>query len=334
MEIPFRWLRRLPEPAPRGIQLFAVVGDESYFLPHFLSHYRALGVDRFTLYLDRPTAETLDLLQAQPDVSLLTSDLPFGKPLWRHASGIQYRFHHLLRDRLTDQLFAGRWALTVDADEFVILPERYSTLVEFCAALERCGLVHCSAPMVDFHPECLAGRWFDPTLSPFEGCPWFDPGPYYQWQPPALVPRLLHSGVRERITRQLAEVWPEEWQAIVGRNYPYAPPKCWKVPLIRHGHGVSRVCIHEATQTPPADAGVVLAHFKFYPGIDAKLEQALERREYYRGALEYRILSLAFRRLADVDLLCERSQRWQGPRSLEAAGLLPVGLDAIGRATG
>lgn len=323
MSLALRWLRRLPQPGAGSVALFAVVGDEPYFLPHFLNHYRALGIEQFTLYLDRPSETTLALLHAQPDVALLSSDIPFGRPLGRHANGAQYRFHHLLRDQLTDQLFAGRWALTVDADEFLVLPSGYPTLAAFCTALDRRGLVHCSAPMVDFYPERLIQRGFDPTLSPFDGCPWFDQGPYYRWQAPALEPQPLHSGVRERISRQLAQNWPEEWQAVVGANYTYKSAKCWKVPLIHHGHGVSRVVIHEATRTPPAEVGVALSHFKYYPGIDAKVQQALARQEYYRGALEYRILELSFRRLANASLLCDRSQHWQGPVSLEAAGLLP-----------
>lgn len=321
MNLPLRWLRRSPEPAKGAVGLFAVLGDEPYFIPHFLPHYRSLGIEHFTLYLDRPTEATLDALSDQRDVALLTSDVPYGRSLGRHANGAQYRFHHLLRDRFTDRLFAGRWGLTVDADEFLVLPSGFDSLADFCAALDSRGLVHCSAPMVDFYPERLKDRGFDHALAPFEGCPWFDAGPYYRWQPPALTPSLSHSGVRERITRQLARSCPEEWQAVVGPGYAYAPPKCWKVPLIRHGHGVRRVMIHESSVTPPADVAVALAHFKFYPGIDAKVEQALERQEYYRGALEYRILDLAFRRLADVALRCDSSRRWQGPQSLQQAGL-------------
>ncbi len=113
----------------------------------------------------------------------------------------------------------------MDADEFLVLPSGYSSLAHFCAALERLNLVHCSAPMVDFYPEKLALRNFNSALSPFEGCPWFDQGPYYRWQPPALEPRLIYSGVRERITDRLAAEWPEEWMSVVGANYAYAPPK-------------------------------------------------------------------------------------------------------------
>ena len=322
MGLALRWLRRLPQPGAGSTALFAVVGDEPYFLPHFLNHYRSLGIEAFTLYLDRPKESTLDLLLAQPDVALMTSPTPFGHAMGRHPNGAQYRFHHLLRDQLTERLFAGRWALTVDADEFLVLPSGYDTVSQFCSALEQRGVVHCSAPMVDFYPERLAQRNFDPSLSPFEACPWFDEGPYYQWEAPNLVPNIITSGVRERITRHLAAGWPGEWQAVVGPNYAYAPPKCWKVPLIRHGHGVRRVMIHEATITPPADVCAALAHFKFYPGIDTKMEQALERQEYYRGALEYRILEFAFRQIAEVSLQGSTSKLWQGARSLEQAKLL------------
>ncbi len=80
--------------------------------------------------------------------------------------------------------------------------------------------------------------------------------------------------------------------------------------------------IHEASRTPPEEAAVALAHFKFYPGIDAKLQQALERQEYCRGALEYRILKLAFQRMGHTPLSSATSRRWRGATSLEQAGLL------------
>lgn len=35
MSLALRWLRRLPQPGAGSVALFAVVGDEPYFLPIF-----------------------------------------------------------------------------------------------------------------------------------------------------------------------------------------------------------------------------------------------------------------------------------------------------------
>lgn len=322
--LPLRGLKPLQQPvAPDAVSLFAVIGDEPYFLPHFLRHYRQLGIDTFTLYLDRPNPQTLQFLENQSDVELLTSDLPFGTNFGKHRNGALIRLHHLLRDQFTEKHFAGRRTLTVDADEFAVLPSNFESIHEFCKTLDEHNLVHSSAPMIDFYPKKLNERDFDPRLTPFEKCSYFDKGPYYFWEPPALSPKPVYSGIRERITRHLALNHPDEWQQVIGPDYAYKPPKIWKVPLLKHGCGVERILTHEASQTPSAHINLALAHFKYHPGVDKKVSQAIGRAEYYRGALEYKIMNLAFQRMGDLDLTQDPHCRtWQGPASLERAELL------------
>jgi len=61
-------------PAPRlprgAIPCFAVMRDEAVRLPHWLAHHRALGVDRFLIVDNGSTDGTLDMLRAEPDVTV------------------------------------------------------------------------------------------------------------------------------------------------------------------------------------------------------------------------------------------------------------------------
>lgn len=319
-------LKRLKSRAntkSNGPHVFAVIGDEPYFLQHFIPHYRSLGFESFCLYLDRPTQETLRQANSIPEAEIFTSDFPYGKVFGKHSNGALLRWHHILKDTFTEQYFRNQWVLTVDADEFAVLPARFKDIRALCAELDDHNIMHVSAPMVDFYPESLRYRNFDQEKNPFEACCWFDAGPYYRWEQQSVTPLPLYSGVRERITRHLALSFREDWQRIIGPDYAYKPPKMWKVPLVKHGNGVERIMIHEANITPTSEINIALCHFKYYPGIDEKISQAIERSEYYRGALEYRIIDLAIRKMSDFGLVSEtRSRIWEGSASLEKAKLL------------
>ena len=66
-----RFLKRAP-PRP-GVFLFCMVYNEEWFLPHFLEHYRALGIRHFVFYDDESTDSTRELLLAQDDCTVATA---------------------------------------------------------------------------------------------------------------------------------------------------------------------------------------------------------------------------------------------------------------------
>jgi hypothetical protein len=304
-----------------GAIVFSIVRDEAYFLPHFLAHYRRLGVEEFCIYADRCSAETLDILNAQADVTILTGAYTYGDVFGHYPNGAPRRLNQKIKETISEEYFPGRWVLVVDADEFLLLPPPLANLNEFVEVLEKTEQVYSFAPMVDFYPESLSQRGYDRELDPFNGAPFFDAGPYHVWPTDQETPSIFYSGVRERILAALAETYPEEIASIY-RGSAVAPALNWKFPLVKQGVGVTRLGAHRISVHATSRLHCCLAHFKFYPDLDEKIDVALSERQYFAQSLEYRMLRLATARLPHDTLLCERSVRFSGPESLVAADLL------------
>lgn len=315
---------RLLKPATTlpslGPAVFAVVRNEAYFLPFFLAHYRALGAQTFLIYDDRSDDGTLDMLAAQPDCAVITSDHRFGDDFGFDAHKAPRRLSQALKEGAPETMLPGRWVVTADADEFLVLPSGLSDLNAFTVQLDRVGQPYATAPMVDFYGETLDGRNYGADVGPFAGNPWFDAGPYYAWTG-QVRPRPFVAGLRYRLMLMLHTRHPEETARIYGDELTGATQ--YKAPLLKHGAGVLRVGDHTLSVAPrPGEITAALAHFKFYPGLDAKIEVALRERQYANRSTEYAFLEAAIRLMGSEPLVAAESRRFTGPEALERAGLL------------
>jgi hypothetical protein len=307
--------------APSGPAVFSIVKDENYFLPFVFDYYRKLGVELFLIYDDRSGPETVDYLMSQADCAILRSDSAFGDTFGEDEFGVPRRLPHILKERVPEAFLAGRWVLTVDADEFLVLPSGCSDLPEFIGSLERIGQLYATAPMVDFYGETLDHRNHPRNLDPFACSPYFDVGPYYYWTG-SVWPFRLSGGIRLRLLRMLCEQHVDRIAGIFGGPMP-SLGKNWKIPLLKHGWGIVRRADHEISVAPRAtDLSAALAHFKFYPDLDAKIDNALREKQYYGGSIEYAFLKAAIELFGGENLVGPETRRFEGPRSLERAGLL------------
>jgi hypothetical protein len=191
------------------------------------------------------------------------------------------------------------------------------------AALEKNRQPYCLAPMVDLHPASLSERNHSPNVGPFTHSRYFDAGPYYTFPNGSRHPVAAHRGIRQRLLECLALRYPAELAAIVGK-VPPVPPDNIKSPLLLHGAGRVRRGSHVISGDVSGRINVALAHFKFYPGLDAKIAAALRERQYFRGSIEYRLLALALRKLENEDMRVKCTREFDGPDSLAKAHLLPT----------
>jgi hypothetical protein len=297
-----------------------MVYNEEWFLPHFLDHYRALGIVHFIFYDDRSTDRTRDILLAQDDCSLI---VPEGdKSAVPGALSLQTK----LFNDLPEMFGRGAWSLIVDADEFLVLPEAFSTINDAVRYLEARDFGCALAMMIDFYPERLSERFYDP-LSPFAGSPWFDCQPSFTRTQDRIAPVIAGNGVRTRLLRMLATRHPQIYRKLYG-THRYRFAKSWKVPLLKTGIGIRRPDPHIVDVHAPFDIQLGLAHFKFYPGLDRRIRDALERRSHYMGAIEYQFLQASLELLADEPLIFSQSRKYSSPRDLEAADLIWTSGDA------
>jgi hypothetical protein len=144
-----------------------MVRDEDYLLPFFFDHYRALGIEGFLIYDDRSAAPTLEFLNAQPNCVIVRSRHRFGDRFGANPEGTPRRLGQVLKMSLPEALFAGRWVLTVDADEFLILPPGVAGLAQLIDRLEAARQPYLTAPMVELYGNTLGHRNYQRTLRPF-----------------------------------------------------------------------------------------------------------------------------------------------------------------------
>ncbi|MBI1182055.1 MAG: hypothetical protein GC201_16035 [Alphaproteobacteria bacterium] len=299
-----------------GPSLFAMMRNESYLLPHFLDHYRRLGVENFLLYDDHSTDGCREAALDQPDCTVLTSERPFSEHL---ADG--RLLHHLLKEAIPESLLADRWVAVVDLDEFLMLPDEFDGLAPFLDLVGSRGHDCVFGTMVDAYPATLAERAYGSDRSPFEGAPYFDADRGFRRRPDSPEAEKVFEGVRARLIAMLKREDPETYHAIFGGR-GYLMPALFKVPLVKTGRGIVRRNAHAVNRVPPFDVEVALAHFKFGPDLDAKIADALATRAHYLESIEYEFLHAVTERFGAVDIRCDRTRRFDEPGALAAAGMV------------
>lgn len=327
-------VHKLAEGDPGGFPLYSIMRNEYYFLPHFLAHYRALGVSCFVILADRCDPEFLGLLEAGNDVSILISrHHGFGDVLGLQKNGRPRRFTSVVKEAVSNDLFHSRWHLVVDADEFLVLPPAFRTIGDYVSALDRAGLSSAFASMIEFYPSTLSKRNFAVSESPFAGSPYFDEGPLFIVDDDGNFPNV-GGGVRSRllhlIRTRLAETATRDQIALSEHNGALL----YKFPLLKASGPIGRRGDHRVTAVHPDRSKrrqfseltyrfrCALAHFKFYPELDRKLEMAIAGGEYSRMSIEYRWLKLLIQTSETAELSFEGTRTYRSPDDLVEAGYM------------
>jgi len=273
--------------------IFSLVGNERYFLPHFLNHYRRLGISEFHFLVERSDDGTLEYLLEQSDCAVLTSPHQFGDCVKYQANGKTKtnRFANVVRVLAMRQYFLGRWCLILDADEFLVLPENTPSIVDLIETLQKHRLTCCRALMVDFFPQNLEDLLnVDRETNPFEAAPFYDELTV-EWPAGEPEPTKVgfQRGIRARMAFELARRYPD-------RNKLYqegVPTRLYKTPLLQITPGTQMGNPHKTNHHPSNQVQCVLAHFKFHPGWEAKVRNAVAEGQYMNGSAKYQPLAHA-----------------------------------------
>lgn len=296
--------------APGAILAFVTVRNEALRLPHFLDHYRRLGVSHFLVVDNASTDGTPDLLRDQPDVSL-----------WHSAHS--YKLSRFGMDWLTWLQIRhghGHWCLTVDADEILVYPFHDTRpLPALTEWLDAANIGSFGAIMIDMYPRgALDEQRYVAGTDPFAGLEWFDAGNYMITRQPTYDNLWIQGGVRAR------------------RFFPGNPrraPTLNKVPLVRWNRRYAYVS--STHQILPRrlnrvydDRGGemlsgVLLHSKFLDVIGEKSREELDRRQHFENSDLYTAYHQEL--VAGPTLWCPQSTRYAGWKQLEDIGLMSKG---------
>ncbi len=296
---------------PGDVALFCCLRNEALRLPHFLAHYRALGVGHF-LFVDNDSDDGgREMLLDQPDASV-----------WHTRAS--YRASRFGQDWLQWLLIRhghGRWCLTVDADELLLYPHHDTrplpALTDWLAARGDCAL---GALMLELYPRgALDARTYRAGQDPLEVLEWFDLANYTITRKEGLEALWIQGGPRSRVFLH---------------DRPRRGPTLTKVPLVRWNrrhvylnstHSILPPAMNRAIYDDRGGEKLsgVLLHTKFLPQVVEKSAEERLRRQHFG---EPGVFDAYHEALTGApDLWCEASTRYLGWRQLEAEGIMSRG---------
>lgn len=295
---------------PHDILAAVTVRNEALRLPHFLDHYRRLGVSHFLFVDNGSTDGTPDLLRDQPDTSVWTTSHSYRLSRFGldWLTWLQIRHAH------------NHWCLTLDADEILIYPHWDTRdLRALTSWLARQGQMSFGAMMLDLYPKGpLHQQAYHPGDDPFATLNWFDAGNHCLQVQERMHNLWIQGGVRSRM--------------FFGDD-PRRGPTLTKVPLVRWNRRYAYVNSTHAIlprhlnriyddRGGELTSGVLL-HTKFLPVAADRAAEEKARGEHFANSALY---DGYYDDLAQgPDLWCPQSTQLTGWRQLESLGLMSRG---------
>lgn len=297
--------------SPNDILLFCVMRNESERLPHFLDHYRKLGVTHF-IFVDNGSSDGSDqLVSAEPDCSL-----------WQTSASYKAsRFGIDWINYLLSRFGTGHWCLTVDVDEiFTYRRSDQVKLQRLTKWLERSRHKAFGALMLDMYPDRAVGDVpYQARADPLLHLKWFDAGPYRAQRQELMRNLWVQGGARERVFFQetprqsptLNKIPLIKWQ----RSFAYVNSTHSMLPRDLNGAYISM----EGHKMPSG----VLLHTKFLNTVVAKSAEEKRRKEHFTNSADFDQYYDAL--IENPNLWHADSAEYVGPEQLEHLGLILSG---------
>ncbi|AXI48012.1 hypothetical protein C1J03_19615 [Sulfitobacter sp. SK012] len=250
-----------------SVAVVACVRNEMFMLPHFLAHYRSLGVKSFLIADNCSDDGTLEYLAEQPDVALFTVDTEYSRSYY----GVAWQ------QALISNFRVGKWSLMADADELLVWqhPQRQS-LPDLLAEDDFADADAVRIFMLDMYPRGpLAAADFT-NGDPFSDCGFTENQPFLTnatSRGPFSNSRTWTSAVRHRlIPGSRPELFVAQKLALL-RYQPWMRPTAG---------------LHYVGGTKPADRELLFAHFKYNADFRRKALAEVARGQHFNDAEEYR----------------------------------------------
>jgi hypothetical protein len=258
---------RLDAAQRAPVAVVACLRNEMFMLPHFLAHYRALGVDSFLIADNGSDDGTLEYLADQPDVALFSVESDYNQShygvLWQQALLAAYR--------------VGRWSLVADADELLTwTADATGDLPALLRAPEFAAADAARVFMLDLYPQGdLASTTFA-DLPPFLAAPFTDRagllttslgrGPFSD------APTWTSATRHRLLPGSRAELFVAQKIALLRYQ-----------PWMRLSDG-----LHYVAETRLAPRALLFGHFKYNAAFRAKALTEVARGQHFNNAEEYR----------------------------------------------
>ena len=278
------------------VVVVCVVRNEIVMLPHFLQHYRRLGIDRF-IFIDNLSDDgTTKLLLAQPDAIVYSAEADYRVARYGVTWQLTAMAHHAM----------GKWVIAVDADELLVIPQLEDGRIRmWLQELDRSGYTAVQTPMVDMLPQGPLSAADFTQHTPFEVAPFIDQPPVQPWH--------LGSG---QFSNQTSYV-----SGLRHRLAPNSPPNAFtsqKIPLFRYQPWIHLADgLHYASNVSMGRPSAWLAHFKYHSRFALKVQEEVVRQQHFAQAAEYRIYAQMISETGGVFHSSEISRHFESASPLE-----------------
>jgi hypothetical protein len=267
------------------LALVACMRNEMFMLPHFLAHYRAMGVEAFLIADNLSDDGTLEYLADQPDVAVFSVDTNYRSSRY----GVAWQQAILAHFRL------GRWSLVADADELLVCDlDRGTNLPGLLDTDDFAEAEAARIFMLDMYPE---GPLSDATFA--SGDPFAEAG---------MVDRMpFRTNSPALGTYSNSPTWTS---ALRHRLIPGSRPEIFvaqKIALLKYKPWFKLSAgLHYVADARLATRDLVFAHFKYNAEFRAKARAEVARRQHFNDAEEYRkylaLLSEGRDRIFDAEI--------------------------------
>lgn len=250
-----------------SVAVVACLRNEAFMLPHFLAHYRKLGVDGFLIADNGSDDGTLELLADQPDVALFSVDTEYSQSHY----GVAWQ------QALLGNFRTNRWSVVADADEFLFW--RTDVTGSLPKLVERPEFASADAAqlfMLDMYPQGPLADADFASGDPFAEARFCEREPFRTvsgGMGPYTNAPVVTSALRHRL---LPGSRPELFVAQKTALLKYRP---W----MRLSAG-----LHAVAETRLAARPLFIAHFKYNSAFRAKAQAEVSRRQHFNNAEEYR----------------------------------------------
>jgi hypothetical protein len=255
------------------LRVVTVLRDEMALLPHFLDHYRKLGVRCFIMVDNCSEDGSREYLHQQSDVLLYSADTAYP-----HAqNGLAWR------QAVLGNLCLGRWVLLADVDEWLLCPDGHS-LADVVAEIEAEGCNAAQVLRLGLYPEGDLAEADFARKNPWKVAGLHDKKPWSPWHLDSGMYSnsvVFQSNLRHRLAGLASpDAFPVQKYAL----FRYQP---W-LRLAKGLHDISNARVSPRRQT--------FAYFKYHAGFKQRLQTDIRRGHYAEIIAKYRTYAAALLR--------------------------------------
>jgi len=272
------------------------VRDEAELLPHFLKHYREIGVKRFAFVDNGSTDQTLPFLLGQSDCDVFQFSGSFKNSragmIWKNLLILTY--------------MSAKWFFSADADEHAVYDGWPGIgLDEFANRMSIKGRSAVTALMVDMYSDGpMAEARIESPRSPLETCPFFDGDGYEimlpeNWRADDFFKLDARGGPMHRVFGGSGKLgWLAKTPLILEPNIYFHDP-----------HTVLPVGLNF---TPME---IALLHFRFSASLIQKISHVLDHRQHTESRINsYENLGIRIKEYPEFSFVYSGSVKFKTPQ--------------------